>query len=88
MITVTAQKPIEETLKSIEKCQQVFIIGCGSCATMLHTGGKSEVLDMKSKLEAAGKTVTGWMVIPTACDALTKDALKEEEENIDAIGTS
>jgi hypothetical protein len=51
---------------------------------MLHTGGKSEVLKMKEDLDAAGKKVTGWMVIPTACDELTKYALQEEAGRIEA----
>jgi hypothetical protein len=75
MITVTEQKPLEEIMQSLGKCEGVYLVGCGTCATMLHTGGKSEVLEMKDKLEAAGKKVTGWMVVPTACDSLTKDAL-------------
>jgi hypothetical protein len=37
---------------------------------------------MKDKLEEIGKEITGWMVIPTACDSLTKEALKE---NVDAV---
>ncbi len=84
MKTITAQKPIEEIMKSLEKCQWVHIIGCGTCATMCHTGGKSEVMEMKDKLEAAGKKVTGWMVIPTACDELTRDALRANAEDVDA----
>ena len=63
MITVTKQKPLEEIMQNLEKCKKVYLIGCGTCATMLHTGGKSEVLDMKGKLEAAGKKISGWMVI-------------------------
>jgi len=81
MITVTKQKPLEEIMQSLGKCEKVYLIGCGSCATTLHTGGKSEVLEMKDKLEAEGKKVTGWMVIPTACDDLTKDALKENAKD-------
>lgn len=84
MKTITAQKPSEEITKYLEKCQSVYLVGCGTCATLCHTGGKSEILDMKDKLEASGKTVTGWMVIPTACDELTKYALQEEAENIKA----
>ena len=75
MITITEPKPVEEILQYIEQCRGVYLIGCGSCATMIHTGGKTEVLAMKETLEAAGKKVTGWMVIPTACDTLTRDAL-------------
>ncbi len=84
MITITEQKPLEEVMQYLNQCDRVYLIGCGTCATMLHTGGKSEVLAMKDKLEAAGKKVTGWMVIPTACDALTKDALSENAEIVKA----
>lgn len=82
MITVTEQRNLEQILKSLEKYKKVFIIGCGTCATMLHTGGKSEVQAMKAKLEEAGKQVTGWMVIPTACDELTKEALAESAKEL------
>jgi len=84
MITITEQKPLEEVMQSLEKCHRVYLIGCGTCTTMLHTGGKSEVLGMKDKLEEAGKKVTGWMVIPTACDELTREALREEAKAIEA----
>ncbi len=84
MKTITAPKPFEEILKYLEKCQWVHIVGCGTCSTMCHTGGKAEVIEMKEKLEAAGKKVTGWMVIPTPCDELTGDALRAEAEAVDA----
>ena len=84
MITVTEQKPFEELIQSLEKCNKVYLIGCGTCATMLHTGGKTEVIEMKGKLEEAGKKVTGWMVIPTACDDLTRDALVKNAEDSQA----
>lgn len=84
MKTITEQKPIDEIMKYVEKCQWIHIIGCGTCATLCHTGGKSEVIELKEKLEASGKKVTGWMVIPTACDELTRDALREEAEAVDA----
>ena len=84
MITVTKQKPLEEVLPSLGKAKKVYIIGCGTCATICHTGGKTEVLEMKEKLEAEGKKVTGWMVIPTACDELTREALAENAEAIKA----
>jgi len=86
MKTITKQKPLEEVRQYLEKCQSVYLIGCGTCATLCHTGGKSEILNMKDRLEASGKKVTGWMVISTACDELTKYALQEEAENIQAAG--
>lgn len=84
MIMVTEQKPIEEVMQYLSQCKGVYIIGCGTCATMLHTGGKSEVLAMKDKLEATGKKVAGWMVIPTVCDPLTREALAENIKDIEA----
>jgi ferredoxin len=82
MYTITKQKVLEEIEQSLEGKKRVYIVGCGTCATMCHTGGKAEVLEMKQKLEEMDKIVTGWMVIPTACDSLTKEALAEEAEAI------
>ncbi len=84
MITITKQKPLEEIVGSLNQCHKIYIIGCGTCATMLHTGGKSEVLAMKDKLETSNKKVTGWMVVPTACDELTREALTENAKDIEA----
>jgi hypothetical protein len=44
---------------------------------MTKTGGKEEVLDMKKRLEELDKLVTGWTVIPTACDEMTEVAIRE-----------
>jgi hypothetical protein len=82
MISATEQKPFEEITQSLEKCKSVYLIGCGTCTTILHTGGKAEVLALKDKLAAAGKTIAGWMVIPTACDEITKYALESNEKDI------
>jgi len=82
MKTITKQKPLGEIKQYLKKCQKVYIIGCGTCATMCRTGGKSEVQAMKAVLEADGKLVTGWMIIPTVCDELTKYALQAEEKAI------
>jgi len=82
MITITEQKPLDEVMQCLDQCKGVYLIGCGTCATTLHTGGKSEVLAMKDTLEAEGKKVSGWMVIPTACDPLTKDAIRENADTI------
>jgi ferredoxin len=84
MKTITEQKPVEEILKYLEKSKHVHIIGCGTCATLCRTGGKSEVLEMKERLEASGKTVTGWMVVPTGCDELAGDALRESAPVVEA----
>lgn len=84
MITITEQKPFEEIKQYLNRGKGVYLIGCGTCATMLHTGGKSEVLAMKDKLEAEGKKVTGWMVIPTGCDPLAREALAIKAADVEA----
>jgi ferredoxin len=82
MKTITAPKPLDEVMQSLAKCRGVYIIGCGTCATLCHTGGKTEVLKMRKRLEEAGMEVTGWMVIPTACDELTREAIDTEINDI------
>jgi len=44
---------------------------------MTKTGGREEVLKMREQLQGLGKLVTGWIVIPTACDEMTEAAIKE-----------
>jgi len=83
MKTITEQKPWEEVMQTLDSCRRVYLIGCGTCATMCHTGGKSDILEMKDKLEEAGKKVSGWMVIPSACDELTRDALIENVKDVE-----
>ena len=84
MKTITKQKPWEEIAEMLSGVEKVYLIGCGTCATMCQTGGKSEVMEMKDKLEAAGKEVTGWMIIPSVCDELTKYALEENSAYVQA----
>ena len=77
MKSITKQKPIEEIEQQLDGLGRVYIIGCGTCATMTKTGGREEVLDMKERLQELGKTVTGWTVIPIACDEMTEVSLEE-----------
>ena len=77
MKSITKQKPFDEVEQQLEGLDRVYIIGCGTCATMTKTGGREEVLDMKDRLQELGKMVTGWAVIPTACDDMTEVALRE-----------
>jgi len=75
--SITRQKPLAEVLELLGEMERVFIIGCGTCTTMAHTGGQAEVLAMKQKLVETRKVVTGFMVIPVACDNLTEEALQQ-----------
>lgn len=49
--------------------RSVFITGCGQCATVANTGGETEVLAAKARLEREGLVVTGWSVGEVACHA-------------------
>ncbi|MCJ7523121.1 MAG: methylenetetrahydrofolate reductase C-terminal domain-containing protein [Dehalococcoidia bacterium] len=77
MKSITRQKSLDDVEQQIEGLERVYIIGCGTCATMTNTGGREQVLDMKERLQELGKTVTGWTVIPTACDEMTEVSLQE-----------
>lgn len=77
MKAITKQKTLAEIEGLLGKQSRVFLVGCGTCATMCHTGGKDEVVDMARKLGDLGKTVVGSVVIPTVCDALDRQALAE-----------
>jgi ferredoxin len=82
MKSITKQKSLDEIKQQLDKLNRVYILGCGTCATMTKTGGKDEVLEMKKHLEELDKLVTGWMVIPTACDEMTEVAMKEVDASL------
>jgi len=82
MKSITSKKDSEEIKETIKGIEKSFLVGCGTCATMCHTGGVKEVIEMKEELEKSGKKVTGWLVPPVTCDELTKDALQENMEAI------
>ena len=85
MKSITEKKPLEELERGLSGLDRIFIVGCGTCATMTRTGGREEVLDMKDHLQGQqGKVVTGWVVIPTACDDMTEAVLKENGKAIQA----
>jgi len=82
MKSITKQKPFDEIEEQLEGLDRIYIIGCGTCATMTRTGGWDQVLSMKEHLQEHGKMVTGWTVIPTACDEMTETSLKENDDAI------
>jgi len=83
MKSITRQKPFDEINEQLADLDRVFIIGCGTCTTMTKTGGIDEVLEMKERLQELGKRVSGWTVIPIACDEMTEVAMKENSRVIE-----
>jgi len=51
---ISRQKEFDEILQFLNQ-KNIFVIGCGKCAKKQHTGGEPQVIDLKKKLEAAGK---------------------------------
>jgi ferredoxin len=82
MKSITKQKLPEEIQQSLTGLDRVFIIGCGTCTTMTKTGGIDQGIEMKERLQELGKRVTGWVVVPTACDDMTEVTIKENEQAI------
>lgn len=81
--SITKQKSEEEIDQLLNGLGRVFVIGCGTCVTLTHTGGDVEVRAMIEKLSDKGKLITGHIVLPVACDNLTGEALNEHGQQID-----
>jgi len=77
MKSITRQKPFDEIKEQLANFDRPFIIGCGTCTTMTKTGGIDQVMEMKDRLQELNKWVSGWTVIPTACDEMTEVAMNE-----------
>jgi hypothetical protein len=74
---LSQQKSLEEILGSLEGETKIFLLGCGGCAESSGTGGKTQVLEMKGKLEGAGKKITGHTVVDFLCQkALVQSRLR------------
>lgn len=82
MKSLTKQKPFDEVKRLCDGLNRVFLIGCGTCATMARTGGIDEVAAMKEMLQEEGRLVTGWAVVPTACDEMTAEILNENKKAV------
>lgn len=65
---VTERKPIEEILGYLEGERRIFLVGCNGCAEACHTGGETQVLEMKQILEKQGKKIMGYIVVDFLCD--------------------
>lgn len=78
-------KPFEEILGYLKDEHKIFLVGCKGCAEASHTGGETEVLAIKERLEKEGKTVTGYSIVDFLCEkALIKTKLMPHEPEIEA----
>lgn len=65
---VSKQKPFEVLLEDLKGDQRLFVLGCAGCAEGSGTGGPEQVTEMVSKLQEAGKTVVGHLVVDFLCN--------------------
>ncbi len=80
---LTELKPLEQILQYLDGERAVFLVGCKGCAEGCETGGEPQVMEMRQKLQEAGKIVTGYSLIDTVCNqSLTALKLKAHEAEI------
>jgi hypothetical protein len=82
---ISRQKEFKDILKAVRE-QDIFIIGCGKCATKQHLGGEPEVLHMKRRLRGSGKNVVGWTVLSSACNINSWDEVLSKNPDIEKAG--
>ena len=75
---------IKTNLAEID-AKSVFIMGCGECATVAHTGGHAELMVAKARLEADGYSVTGLAVGAVTCHSGgVKLDMRKHQAEVDA----
>ncbi len=79
---ISRQKEFKDILKNLKE-QDIFIIGCGKCATKQHLGGEPEVLEMKRKLSGSGKNIVGWTILSSACNISSWDEVLSQNPDIE-----
>ena len=80
---ITKQKKLEDILTFLKPHQRIFLVGCGSCATLCQTGGEDEIKEMKKILEKEGFEVTGYTIPDETCHIpLTERKLRENKKDL------
>ena len=81
------QKPFDEILGYLDGKKKIFLMDCGGCATIFHTGGIKEVDEMAEKLTKKGKEIVGKIGLPfgifTCYLPMSSMFLKEHREEIE-----
>lgn len=81
---LTEQKKYDEILKMLKDAKNVFIVGCGSCATKANTGGEEQVKDFANRLKKDGKNILGYTIVESTCDErLCRKSLSEFKNELD-----
>ncbi len=52
---VADAKPFNEIEQMLSGCKKVYVVGCGSCVTICHTGGEKQVTELAAKIRLASR---------------------------------
>ena len=74
---ISEQKSFDKLLDQVDN-QSIFLLGCSECATLCHTGGKKELIQLEKKFLAAHIVVTGWLVLEPACSLTNNEKLLDQ----------
>jgi len=82
-VIVSKQKPLDTLLEDLKDDRKVFVLGCGGCAEGSGTGGPEQVREMVDRLNEAGRTVVGHLVVDFLCNkALVGSRLARRVEDL------
>lgn len=82
---ITKKKDREAVLSMLSGYENVFILGCNTCAESIETGGPEQVAELSEFLREKGKTVTGTAVIDPICHVLNaKRQMRERADEVSA----
>lgn len=80
---ISSAKPFNEVLNLLNNTDNIFVIGCSTCAAKLKLGGETELIEMCNKLKDAGKNVVGWLLPTAACSVKSYHSLVEKNPAIE-----
>ena len=84
---LTTTKPLEEIQRYLEPYANVMVVGCGTCATKVQTGGEKQVMEMADRLR--GNWFVSTMIVEAPCDErLTRKdwrKIQRQGKNVDAL---
>lgn len=64
---ISSPKDRQKLKQLLKPYKSIFLVGCGSCATVCKVGGEDEIFATQEWLELEGKDVTGSMILDEAC---------------------
>jgi ferredoxin len=78
---ITEKKEYKKILESLKGMDDIYVVGCGRCATSCSTGGEEQVKEMAVKLEKDGKSISGSFVIEAPCDERLVNRFARDERS-------